>query len=90
MITTTFNGKRMIDKEKAHRYIKSKLNTTEYHGENLDALWDVLSTIDTSIKIIFINTDNLIDNLGDYGESIINVFQDAEKENDNIVLKLYN
>ena len=88
MLEVTIDGKDMNSKETFHLCIKQQLNTSEYHGNNLDALWDVLSTYSESIKINFINTDNLKSNLGDYGESIINVFQDAEKENDNISLEI--
>lgn len=88
MIKIILNGKRMINKEMAHQHIKCKLKTPEYYGENLDALWDVLSTWDRPTKIIFINADFTIENLGDYGKSIISVFQDASEENDNIILRL--
>lgn len=88
MIKITLNGKKMDTKEKAHLYIKRKLNTPEYYGKNLDALWDVLSSYNEPIIISLKNKDKLIENLGDYGESIIGVFQDAEKENDNISFEI--
>lgn len=84
MIDIILDGKNMGSKEMAHLYMKWKLKSSEYHGKNLDALWDVLSTYDKSIKISLINKENLIEDLGDYGESIIETFQDAQKENDNI------
>lgn len=84
MIKVILNGERMDSIEKAHLYMKKKLNTPEYFGENLDALWDVLSCYSEPIKISLKNKDKLIKNLGDYGESIIQVFQDAEIENENI------
>ena len=84
----TLNGKNMSPKKRAHAYIKWKLKAKEYYGDNLDALWDVLSTYDQPIEISFINTDSLIDELGEYGQSIIDVFQDATKENKNIRLSL--
>lgn len=86
MMEVTIDGEKMTSKKQAHRYIKYKLNSGEYHGKNLDALWDVISTYDTSIKIKLINIDKLIENLEDYGENIIKVFLDAERENNNINL----
>lgn len=74
----------MDSKEMAHLYIIWTLKTPEYYGKNLDALWDILTTYDKPIEIDFINTSDLIANLGDYGKSMIGVFQEAEKENDNI------
>lgn len=82
----TLNGKNMTTKKGAHGYIWGKLKTQEYHGKNLDALWDVLSTYDQPIQIRFVNTNSLMEELGDYGRSLISVFQDAAKENDHIRL----
>ncbi len=84
MIKVTLNGRNMNSKEIAHLYMKWNLQVPEYYGTNLDALWDVLSTYDKPIQINLINKDKLIENLGDYGEAIIEVFQDAQKENNNI------
>ncbi|MBC8587023.1 barstar family protein [Paratissierella segnis] len=78
------NGKRMTNKVKAHRYLKRKLKFPDYYGENLDALWDELSTIAEPTDIKFINKDILIENLGTYGEEIIRTFVDAAEENKNI------
>lgn len=88
MKRVTLNGEKMPSKEAAHRYIKEKLKTPEYCGENLDALWDVLSTYDQRIKFRLINIDKLMESLGEYGDSLLRVFQDAEKENDNIILEI--
>lgn len=84
MIEVMLNSKSMSTKEKAHQYIKERLDIKEYYGENLDALWDVLSTYDRSIKVTIVNAEKLIECLDDYGRSIIKVFQDAEEENSNI------
>ena len=84
----TLNGKNMTSKKRAHEYIRWKLKSQEYHGDNLDALWDVLSTYDQEVEINFVNTDKLIEDLGQYGESIISVFQDASEENKKIIFKI--
>lgn len=88
MIQVTLDGKEMINRTRAHLYIGHKLNMPDYYGKNLDALWDVLSTCDKTTKINLINKENLLDYLGDYGNSIIKVFKDAEKENNNIDIKI--
>lgn len=84
MMEIRLDGRRMNTREIAHQYIKWKLNLPEYYGKNLDALWDMLSTYSDPIEICFLNEDSLIDQLGDYGEAIIEVFQDAQIENKNI------
>ena len=76
------NGAKMTDKKTTHAYLKSELELPDYYGNNLDALWDCLTT-DFSLKYISIcNADILIDNLGAFGEAIIRLFKDAAKEND--------
>ena len=82
------DGREMINRTRAHLYIGYKLKLPDYYGKNLDALWDVLSTYDKSIKISLINKKDLIDYLGDYGSSIIKVFKEAEKENNNIKIEI--
>lgn len=78
------DGKKMNTKEAVHLHIKEKLQSPEYHGNNLDALWDVISSYSNPIEISLNNKDKLIENLGKYGRSLIKVFQDADKENSNI------
>lgn len=82
------DGKEMKNKQDAHLHIKEKLQSLDYHGNNLDALWDVISSYSKSIEINLNNKDELINNLGKYGNSLIQVFQDAEKENSNIIFKV--
>lgn len=88
MIQIELNGKNMKTREETHKYLKEKLNLPEYYGENLDALWDILSTYSKPIKISFINKDELIKNLEDYGYALISVFQDVEEENTNIKFEI--
>ncbi|TWH79342.1 barstar family protein [Sedimentibacter saalensis] len=78
------DGKEMIDKTAAHKYIKKQMNFPDYYGENLDALWDLLSTTSTSTTIYLINEHEIINNLGEYGNLLLEVFQDASFENDSI------
>lgn len=82
------NGKKMTDKVKAHEYLKRKLKLPDYYGENLDALWDILSTSSEPIEIKFINEDALTKKLGTYGGEIIQVFIDATEENKNIIFEI--
>jgi len=78
------NGKKMTDKRETHAYLKRKLALPEYYGNNLDALWDCLST-DFSGKIIFLkNPQAIIDNLGGYGEALLQLFQEVAEKNHSI------
>lgn len=82
------NGEYMKNKIFVHHYIKSQLDTREYHGNNLDALWDVLSTYSKPTRIILLNKEDLIENLGSYGQAIIKVFEDAAADNENIDFRI--
>ncbi len=82
------NGRYMKTKKDAHDYLKGKLKSCQYYGDNLDALWDVLSSYSEDIEIEFINKNMLLEQLGKYGRDIIEVFEEADNENSNIRLKL--
>lgn len=82
------DGNYMKTKEKTHRYLKEKLNICGYYGNNLDALWDVISVYSEPISIKFINENRLIEYLGDYGNDLISLFREAEDENPNISFRI--
>ncbi|SHH19033.1 barstar family protein [Clostridium grantii] len=77
------DGKIMTSVEVTHDYIKNTLDFPNYYGGNLDALWDVLTTISKPLKVILINKIDLENNLGAYGEKLLEVFLEAEEENNN-------
>ncbi|MCM3740960.1 barstar family protein [Oceanobacillus luteolus] len=80
----TLNGKEMLTKEDVHPYLKDKLSIKEYYGNNLDALWDVLSTYNKVLQIELLHHDDLLENLGEYAQAIVQLFHDATEENPNI------
>ncbi len=82
MIEIQLNGSKMVDKETAHVYLKRKLSLPDYYGNNLDALWDLLSTDASPKKITIKKPEMIIVNLGKYGESLINTFREAAEENE--------
>lgn len=88
MIKVILDGKHMKTKKTVHLYMKNVLNSEEYYGNNLDALYDVLSTYSEPIEIVLINKHILIENLGDYGKSLIKLLEDVEEENTNIKFKI--
>ncbi|MFH5836838.1 barstar family protein [Proteiniclasticum sp. C24MP] len=75
------NGKRMITKEVAHAYLKRKFSFPDYYGRNLDALWDLLSTTVKETEIVLVNAKCVPENLGRYGASLLQVFDDLNEEN---------
>ena len=88
MDKVSLNGNSMGTRELAHLYLKWRLNLPEYYGGNLDALWDILSVHSEPLEINLYNKDKLIESLGEYGESIIELLRDISQENINISIEI--
>lgn len=74
-------GGKMTDRKTTHAYLKRKLHLPGYYGNNLDALWDCLTT-DFSEKMIILNDPQTVQNqLGDYGYSLIRLFKEVAAAN---------
>jgi len=78
------DGNKMVDKASTHNYLRARLDIPGYFGNNLDALWDALSTYDREMIIELKNKDCLVNNLGTYGISLIDLFTDAANGNQRI------
>lgn len=75
------NGARMTDREAAHAYLMERLGLPEYYGCNLDALADCLSEFGGDKEIVLVNSEEMKENLGFYGDMLIHVFEElAEAE----------
>lgn len=69
------------DRDDFHKIFAAKLRLPEWYGENLDALFDCLTTISAPTTLILIHVQALINNLGGYGRAAINMMEQAEREN---------
>lgn len=78
----------MTDKHAAHEYIQCQLDFPEYYGHNLDALWDLLTTISDPLHIILINAETLHANLGGYADLMLAVFSEAAAHNSALKFEL--
>ena len=88
MKTVWLNGRKMVTAKGTQYYLKRKLNLPSYYGGNLDALWDVLSTVSEPLQIHLLFRDQMAENLGRYSDDLIQVFQEAEKANSNLVFRV--
>ena len=79
----------MTSKEDLHTYLAKKLAFPAYYGKNLDALHDCLCERNTPLHITVTYTKQLKENLGDYGETFLQVLQDVAEENERISLSVY-
>lgn len=75
------DGKLITDKQKLFEILKQQINSTEFYGDNLDALWDVLSYMDKKINIEITNYENLEKNLKEYAVSLIELFKELKNTN---------
>ncbi|MFB0918631.1 MAG: barstar family protein [Clostridiaceae bacterium] len=83
------DGRFMYNKSAAHKYISKKMKFPDYYGENLDALYDMLTEMDIPTRIQVINTKLIIKNLKDYGTSLLDVFRQGAKANRNLTLMIF-
>lgn len=72
------DAKNIFSKEDFHTQMQRVFEFSDYYGKNLDALWDLL-TEKNELDIEIYNRESFIDNLGNYGEKIVELFQDLQK-----------
>ncbi|MFA1822840.1 barstar family protein [Virgibacillus oceani] len=82
------DGTKIQGKGTVHSYLKEQLNLQAYYGNNLDALWDALSTHAEPLEIEFIHHEQMMAQLGNYGKAVLQVFEDAAEENRKILFRL--
>ena len=70
------DGNKMTTKESAFEHIKKTCLFHDYFGNNLDALNDALSEMSKDAIIILMNRDALLEALGDYGFTMLEVFRE--------------
>lgn len=77
--TILLDGNTIITKERLHLELKDALDLPDYYGNNLDALWDCLTTdVELPIKITWINFENSQKYLGPYAQKTLDLFQKAK------------
>lgn len=82
------DGKKITDKQALHKYLKEQCKFPDYYGNNLDALYDVLTERAEPLEIMVEQAEELKEILCGYGEAFIETLQDAAAENKNFSLKL--
>lgn len=78
MSNVVLNGKDFLDKEKFHDIMKNSFKLPGYYARNLDSLWDLLSE-KNSLSILIMNADMIQVNLGEYGKSVMKLFDDLNQ-----------
>ena len=75
------DGSTIQSMEDFHKLMATELKFPAYYGNNLDALWDMLSNLkDPNITIIWKNHRKSRDGLGHQFMTIISIFEDTRNE----------
>lgn len=75
------DGAKMTTVEAVHQHIADVLSFPSYYGHNLDALWDMLSEINTPVQIEFQHLARLREQLPEYSLLLIQLFEEAQQMN---------
>ena len=81
------SGDTIDSREALFNYFRKELGEDKLIGSNLDALYDVLSTVSEETVIEVINEYHLEKSLGKTYAGLISVLLDAEKDNDSVSIK---
>lgn len=80
------DGNKIKSQKKLHAEFKKSLNLPEWYGENLDALYDVLTWNTDEIGVIAVNTDMIKEKLGKFWDDFLYLLNDVKNERDNFYL----
>lgn len=78
-MTLTIDGSVIKNKNDFYQNIKKELNAPEYFGNNLDALYDILTEQSDIIQIEFLHYNTMRNQLGTtFCQKLLRVLQDAD------------
>lgn len=89
MKTLIINGELMENRESLYLHLVRVFSLPAYFGNNFDALWDSLNEKDEATEIIFLNVNRAQEQLGEYGNKLIELLEKLAKENDNYSVSFY-
>lgn len=78
------DGDLILNKETLFKVLKQQINSEEFYGSSLDALWDVLSYGVETLEVNIKNRKKLEDNLGDYLVNVLELFNELSNNNVNV------
>lgn len=74
------DGALMTDRTAAHDRLACQLELPAWYGRNLDALYDLLTGHIVPCHLVLIHKDRLLEQLGDYGEKLLETLRDAAQD----------
>ena len=88
MIELVIDANFVKNQDEIHKILATWLNFPSYYGKNLDALFDCLCELNHSTKIVLKNSEILRANFDKFANDLIDVFQDAASENENLKFEI--
>ena len=76
----TIDGSKLTTKITLFEELRKQIQSNEFHGNNLDALYEVLSGINEDVYVLINNYEDLQSNLGSYSDSFLTLLQDLQQE----------
>lgn len=81
------DGQMILNKDILFKTLKEQINSDEFYGDNLDALWDVLTYGIDNITVTIKNQKKLEKNLGNYLYKLLDLFKSLNDNNVKVVIK---
>ncbi len=82
------DGNTIANKEILFITLKNQIKSDEFFGNNLDALWEVLSYGTENLLVTILNMKELETNLGDYLNKLLNLFKELNDTNINVTINI--
>ncbi len=81
MSEVILDGVDILNKYDFHKVMSESLGLGPYYGQNLNALWDRLSTdVERPVKIIWLHSELSRKNLGEYFDEIVLIFERTKQQ----------
>ena len=79
------DGKCMTSRAAAHDELARALELPAYYGRNLDALWDLTTTM--KAEAVLTHTDAMLGAMGPYGVRLLKTLTEAAEKNPDFIFR---
>lgn len=83
------DGQKMTSTDKLYHRLSEMIWFPNYFGQNIDALWDVLTEIYEPTEIHFKNVDIFLEEMDTYGMKVVRMFKMLDHQTENYTVYFY-